>query len=238
MMASKKKASGEWVQLGLETARKPTGRGGWRPGAGRPKGRKTESHDKRPEIVGRHPLHVTWRAGADAPNLRSFYPDKFIREAITAVSSASFAVVEYSIQSNHIHLVVEAVSKRELERGMRRLARRIVGKMKTKFTWKGKLLTRYHARALKTPREVRNALRYVLLNMRHHLGPKVTQDPYWIDPYSSAYWFNGWESQITRNDKLVQRCGSMPRPTPQARTWLLAVGWRQWGLLRFDEIPG
>ncbi len=241
MMSSTSKTnktrSGQWVQLGLESARKPTGHGGWRPGAGRPEGRKTVSHDKRPELVARNPLHVTWRAGAHAPNLRGYYPDVFIREAIAGVSGDGFSVVEYSIMTNHLHLLIEASTKRELERGMRRLARRIIGKLKTKFRWKGKLFTRYHARSLTTPRRVRNALRYVLLNMRHHVGPGARQDPFWVDPYSSGYWFDGWKYQITRNYKLVQQFESLPRPTAIARTWLLAVGWRRWGLLGFDEVP-
>ncbi|HEY8925678.1 MAG TPA: hypothetical protein VIU64_14925, partial [Polyangia bacterium] len=72
---------------------------------------------------------------------------------------------------------------------------------------------RYHARALRTPREVRLGLVYVLLNFRKHLraGPGV-------DPRSSGPWFEGWE-----------RPPSAPRaPSPVAppRTWLGALGWR------------
>jgi REP element-mobilizing transposase RayT len=181
---------------------------------------------------------VTWRAGANAPKLRGYYPDTFIREAIAGANRSDFAVVEYSIQSNHLHMLIEATSKRALERGMRRLARRIVARMKTKFAWKGKLFTRYHSRALSTPREVRNALRYVLLNMRHHVAaPGVRLDPTWLDPYSSGYWFDGWKYPIIGNHELVERLSGVPRPTAIARTWLLSVGWRRWGLLGFDEVP-
>jgi REP element-mobilizing transposase RayT len=227
----------KWVQLGLESARKPTGRGGWRPGAGRPKGRRTTPHDARPELSGRHPLHVTWRTGPHAPGLRSYYPERFIREAIAATRRESFGVVEYSIQGNHLHMLVEARSKKALEVGMRSLARRIVPKMRTKFAWKGKLFTRYHARELRTPREVRNALRYVLLNARHHMaGAEEDRIRDWVDPYSSGYWFEGWHRSIVMNRDLA-KVATIARPTAKARTWLLSVGWRRWGLLDFDDVP-
>ena len=45
---------------------------------------------------------------------------------------------------------------------------------------------RFHSRALRTPREVRNVLVYVLLNGRKHgvIG-------HGIDPCSSGAWFDG-----------------------------------------------
>ena len=52
---------------------------------------------------------------------------------------------------------------------------------------KGKVfLDRYHAHVLKTPREVRNVVRYVLENFRHHLREDVA--PAGADPCSSAAW--------------------------------------------------
>ena len=66
----------------------------------------------------------------------------------------------------------------------------------------GKLFaTRFHARALKTPREVRNALRYVLLNRKHHASRRRF-DKAWIDPCSSAAWFDGWAGPIRGNAAL------------------------------------
>src|SRR5438309_1241408 len=72
-----------------------------------------------------------------------------------------------------------------------------------------------HARALATPREVHNALAYVLLNFRRH-GHTAGD----IDPCSSAPWFRGW-----RTLRAVDR--SAPPPVPTARTWLARIGWRR-----------
>lgn len=48
-------------QLTLDQARKATGRGGWRPGAGRPRGRTRVAHARREWLSGKQPLHVTSR---------------------------------------------------------------------------------------------------------------------------------------------------------------------------------
>ena len=66
-------------------------------------------------------------------------------------------------------------------------------------------LDRYHAHVLKTPREVRHAVRYVLENFRHHLREDVA--PAGADPCSSAAWFDR-----SLNDDA-------PIASPQ--TWLL-----------------
>src|SRR5690349_22709536 len=60
----------EHVQLTLDDARKPTGRGGWRPRAGRPRGRRNVTHDRRHSVAERIPQHVTMRVAADLPSLR------------------------------------------------------------------------------------------------------------------------------------------------------------------------
>jgi hypothetical protein len=85
---------------------------------------------------------------------------------------------------------------------------------------------RYHARALKTPSEVRHAIAYVLLNFRRHL-----RAPAGIDPDSSGLWFPGWAQQPGRRS-------NQPSPTSSPRTWLAAVGWRRAGLIDLRETPG
>ena len=85
---------------------------------------------------------------------------------------------------------------------------------------------RYHDVILRTPRQVRNAVRYVLLNARKHGAA-----PPGIDPYSSGPWFDGWR------EKIRERVESS-RPVALARTWLLAVGWRRHGPISCFDVPG
>jgi hypothetical protein len=84
----------------------------------------------------------------------------------------------------------------------------------------------YHARALKTPREVRNALVYVLQNARKH-GVHLSGP----DPFSSGRSFDGWKDE--RLDVLAR----ITAPLARACTWLLSIGWRRHGRIAVSERP-
>jgi hypothetical protein len=94
---------------------------------------------------------------------------------------------------------------------------------------------RYHATPLKTPRQVRACMSYVLNNWRRH---GEDQHRGWtLDPFSSGILFHGW-----KNLEAVQR----PYRAPPGysvlivwlpRTWLLSKGWREHGLIDAFEVP-
>jgi hypothetical protein len=89
---------------------------------------------------------------------------------------------------------------------------------------------RYHDRILRTPREVRYALAYVLCNARRHgLGRGPVREG-WIDPYSSGAAFDGWRREVDGPTFTV--------PVSRARTWLLTRGWRRHGLIDPAATPG
>jgi len=141
-------------------------------------------------------------------------------------------VVHYSIQTDHVHLIVEASSSEDLGRGMKAVGARLARAVNRVFARRGPVLRdRYHVRTLRTPREVRNAIAYVLLNARRHLAkrggpiPRVGR----IDPASSGRWFDGW-----RGGPRAADAPAVARP----RTWLLSAGWRRAGLVDPREVPG
>ena len=223
------------VQLTLDDARKPDGKhGGWRPGAGRKKGRTTTPHDQREKFPARNPVLVTWRLLPDLPSLRHMKFAELINDAIRASHTTTFRITDFSIQTNHLHFVLEANGAEALSNGMITLAARLVRPINRAMRRRGKLLeTRYHARSLATPREVKNALRYVINNARRHGAEHhLFYHPAWIDPFSSGPWFDGWREPPTGHVALFRRS------TAEPKTWLRRVGWRRWGLIDFDEIPG
>ena len=194
--------------------------GGARRGAGRKRSgeRACVEHRARPTVASRHPVHVTLRFEAGLESLRRRRTQRVVRDALAA-GAARFGLrlVQYSVQTNHVHLVCEAPDERALSRGMKGVCVRIARGLNALWGRVGRVIAdRYHARVLKTPREVRNALAYVLQNARRHgihlAGP---------DPCSSGRWFDGWKGARAAE-------GS---PLPRARTWLLAVGWRRYGLI-------
>jgi REP element-mobilizing transposase RayT len=208
--------------------------GGARPGAGRkPKGERAGvSHRRRPSLNKNHPVHVTLKIVRRLPRLRRKRPFWAIREAIKAAGKSWFRVVEYSVQDDHLHLVVEASDRRRLARGMQGLKIRMAKALNRVWKRRGTVFAeRYHARILKTPSEVKHALAYVLNNARRHAwqaGRRVLPES-WLDPYSSAEQFPGWR----------ERFGEPPDGvTSEPKTWLLRVGWRRRGLLSLSAVPG
>ena len=95
---------------------------------------------------------------------------------------------------------------------------------------------RYHVNVLTSPREVRNALAYVLLNARKHfLEQFKRKPPARIDPLSSGIWFDGWKDVQPQAPPGVEKG---IREVTVANNWLLATGWRRHRLIRLDEVPG
>ena len=174
--------------------------GGKRAGAGRKASGlvRRVSHKRRPIHVARFPVHVVMRARKDVPGLRRGSVFRSVRAALAnGAERAGFRLIHFSVQGNHLHLVVEAVDRVALSRGMQGLAVRIAQAVNRAAGRKGTVFAdHYFARELKTPAEVRRAVRYVLDNRMLHgaLAPQT-------DPCASS------------------------APVVSPRTWLLKVGW-------------
>src|SRR2546427_266299 len=213
------------LQLSLPT---PRTWGGRRAGAGRkltPGRRPSVPHRSRPTHVPAHPVHVTLRSGRPVRCFRSARFSPAVRHALAAASHARFRILQFTVQDDHLHLIVEADDARALGRGLRGLAIRVARAVNRALNRRGAVWTdRYHARALTTPREVRHCLVYMLMNFRKHCEGERD-----LDPCSSALWFEGWRQAVAT--------GPGAAPVVRARTWLAAVGWRRHGLLGFDECP-
>jgi len=121
-----------------------------------------------------------------------------------------FRLVHYSVQGNHIHLVVEAPDEVSLARGLQGLAVRIARGLNRMMGRKGKVFAdRYHSHVLRTPSEVARAVAYVLGNFLVHALRRGEQaDIAHGDEYSSV---------------VLPETG--PPLVAPARTWLLSVGW-------------
>jgi putative transposase len=201
--------------------------GGARAGAGRPAGsRRTVAHRQRPPHKARFPLHVTVRARGGLPPLREEQLAETIRRCIAAASDEGFRVVHFSVQKNHLHLIVEATGAGELSRGMQGLNVRVARAVNRLLGARGRVWReRYHARELETPRAVRNAIVYVLMNARKH-GARI---PSGVDACSSAPWFDGFRRRASSPEDAS--------PVRAPRTWLASKGWRRRGLVGLHERP-
>ena len=148
--------------------------GGARAGAGRPRrGRRSRvSHRTRPRFAASYPLHVTLRMRRHVWNLRSRRCFGVLRRAFFAGGDRfGLRLIHYSVQGNHIHLLVEAAGKESLSRGMHGLGVRVARALNRVMQRRGAVLDdHYHARILRTPTEVRRVAVYLRDNARKHYG--------------------------------------------------------------------
>ncbi|MCC6994476.1 MAG: transposase [Deltaproteobacteria bacterium] len=227
------------MQLGFEWRQ----HGGARKGAGRPRTstRPAVPHRRRARLLARHPLHVTLRLRREVGYLRS---ERALRAIYRSLSRScerfETRMVHFSVQGDHVHLVVEAADGQALARAIKGLSVRIARALNKVLGRTGAAFAdRYHARALRSPSEVRRALAYVLCNYRHHAAAKREfLSRWWIDPCSSGWYFTGWRG---RNGRPVQGSWARRRSAPrlaEATTWLLKIGWQRAGLIEVHHLPG
>jgi putative transposase len=256
-MASVKRMSFAGRELGNRSAaggqRKGTGRrpqqldlplhaswGGARTGAGRKRGAGLARvrHRARPEHSSHHPVHVTLRS--KLRSLRSQFVFPTVRLAIASLRAShaeAFRVVQFSVQVNHVHLLIEASDRRALSSGLRSLIIRLARRLNRLLMRRGAIWAdRWHGRALTSPRAVRHAIVYVLANAAKH-APASAQG---LDPCSSAPYFDGFRELVerpSRSPPTFARWAEGSIPVSPSRTWLLATGWKRHGLISMSERP-
>ena len=149
--------------------------GGRRPGAGRKRFHsKGVAHRTREKVHLRNPLHINFKVNAFIRNKMCL---KILKRAVFNARKLGLSIRHYSLQSNHIHLIVEARDNRILESGMRSITVTFA-----KGLAKGKVQKeRYHLHVLRTLKEVKNAVHYVWFNEEKHKRIKKV----YITAYSS-----------------------------------------------------
>ncbi len=188
-------------------------------------------HRKRPAHAPYNPVHVTMRRAKGLPSLRVERLHDLLRQAIAHTRRDDFRIVHYSIQNDHLHMLVEADDALSLTNGMKSFAVRVAMRINRRIMTRrsGKVWgDSYHRRELTTPSEVRNAIVYVLNNHMKHGEWQVGL----VDPCSSAPWFDGW---MHRREPVPPERFAGER----ASTWLLDEGWSTVGLgfISVGEVP-
>jgi hypothetical protein len=239
----------EPVQLELDGVAhfpvKRPGRGGKRVGAGRkrtPGVRPSTPHRPRHPHKGVNPVLVTLRARPGLPSLRSERVKAMLRDVLHRQRdrryAKAFQVVEFTIQNDHLHLIVEATgivatgakdAAEALRSGVSGLVISFAKQLnKLLSRRRGKVWgDRFHSRELASPTEVRNALVYVFRNLARH-GAQLHGDGN-VDQLSSAPRFTRWTRSVF---SLHDDAAAWPHAPP--RTWLLKRGW--WSRTRLGPL--
>jgi hypothetical protein len=111
-------------------------------------------------------------------------------------------LAEFTVLSNHLHLIVEADGSISLARGVQGLCIRLAKALNAALSRCGKVFAdHYHSRLLATPTELCGAIRYLRGNAARHYGETGP------DRFSS--------DDTAAGDLLAAPVG-----------WLLRIGWR------------
>lgn len=145
--------------------------GGRRPWSGRKRiHSKGVAHRTREEVTRRTPMHVNFRYKTVIRHKTSL---RLLKRAIVNARRFGLRIIHYSMQKNHIHLIIEADNNEILTRGMRSLTITFAKGLK-----QGRIqVQRYHLHVLRSVRETKNAVHYVLFNeQKHETGTCSTVD--------------------------------------------------------------
>jgi REP element-mobilizing transposase RayT len=113
-------------------------------------------------------------------------------------------LVEFSVQGNHLHMIIEADDNAALSRAMQGLAIRLAKSLNAMMKRAGRVFAdHYHARLLRSPTELVRAIRYVLGNAAHHFGRPG------CDPFSSV--------AVSDRERVLAKPNG----------WLLRSGWKR-----------
>src|SRR6476661_157728 len=185
--------------------------GGRRAGSGRkPKGKTAGvAHAPRPVFARTLPVHVTLRFDKGVWNLRRKAYRTVERALGDGAERFGARLLRFSVQGNHLHLLMEADDGDALVRSCCGLSIRIAKRLNKLMGRTGRVLgDRYHTRVLRTPAEVKRAIEYIRDNYKKHYLPDAKVA--FIDPCSSD----------SPDLRIV---------LPTAKAWLAKVGWRRAG---------
>ncbi|HET9957817.1 MAG TPA: transposase [Polyangiaceae bacterium] len=239
-MSSKTLDDGLRVRERGEPGMAARGWGGQRRGAGRKKQRGLESvpHEPRAPVRPQFPRHVTLCLNTRALRTQSVF------NAVCAAFRAlhrkwgeSFRVAEFSVQSDHIHLLIEANTDAALRSGMKSLGARLSHGINRVLGRRGKLYRdRFHDRELTSARAVRVVLAYLFANFRKH-QTKEALAGLSRDPFSSAPYFHGFVSADFDTPFAGHGPPEANLPIMRARGRLLSRDWQRHGLLSVGYWP-
>ena len=190
------------------------------------------SHSRRERFARRSVAHVTLRVREGIPSLRGRRMAKALGDCFRrGCRKVGFSICHFSIQGNHLHLIVEADNHAALARGMQGFAIRAAKAINRVAGRKGTVWNdRYYVRRVQAGCAIRDLLIYVLHNARRHdIHFKGING---LDPLSSARYFRGWYG---KPELPPAPPGDPPVAPPQ--TMALINSWEMYGYLDPKEIP-
>lgn len=124
-------------------------------------------------------FHITIKVKENKADIKNKNILKSLHHAIKRARLQGIRVLHFTLEYNHVHLVLEASNHKELHKGMQAFGISFAKKINKQKHLNGTVYkNRYHQRLLKTRSEFKNAIQYVFSNGLKHKRALSKLDPY------------------------------------------------------------
>ncbi len=169
-MQKKKKIPRKGTQLSLLN----------RKGAGRPAINDAGiRHTPRPLITRRASLHLTVKVKRNKADIKNKAVLAILKRAILNARLKGLRVIHYTLEYDHVHLLIEADNNKILGKGMQAFGVTLAKAINRLWKLKGEVYKhRYHFSRIESPRELKNVMNYIFNNGVKHRTAKSIINPF------------------------------------------------------------
>jgi REP element-mobilizing transposase RayT len=134
-------------------------------------------HTRRFRLKKPSSLHLTIKVKENKADIQNKRILKTLHYAIRRARLKGLKIVHYTLEYNHVHLLVESVDNKILHKGMQAFGITIAKAInKIKRTKGAVYKNRYHLRVIDSPRQLKNVLHYIFSNGVKHKRTKSQID--------------------------------------------------------------
>ena len=171
-------------------------------------------HTTRPLIKKPTPLHLTIKVRENKADIQNKIVLKSLHRAIMRGRLKGLKIIHYTLEYNHVHILVEAKNNRVLHQGMQSFGITLSKAINRFKKAKGTVYKhRYHFRQISSLRDLRNVVKYILNNGVKHRSTKSI-----VSFYNSAIvennidkLFPGTKTKMWRQIKRSPHIGGLYR---------------------------
>lgn len=139
-------------------------------------------HIERPRFNRPRSFHLTIKVKSNKADIQNKKILKALHHAIFRGRLKGLKIVHYTLEFNHVHLLVEASCNRVMHSGMQALGISLAKAINRFKSLKGSVYKhRYHYRQISSPRDLKNVLHYIF-----HNGIKHKRTRHVLDLYNSC----------------------------------------------------
>lgn len=136
-------------------------------------------HTSRPLLRRPSSLHLTVKIKKNKADIKTKVVLSILKRAIMNARKRGLRVVHYSLEYDHVHLLIEADNNRVLGKGMQAFGVTLAKAINRMRRLKGEVYKhRYHFRQITNARDLKNVMKYIFNNGLKHKTAKSVVNPF------------------------------------------------------------